>query len=1016
MMRRFLSVAALITAIAAALLGTTWQAAASPRLAPQQPIDLRARDHRPAQREGRMVLDGISANLMPNAANRWDCACDTDGCYPGCFPIAAATVMEYWSQRGYPTLWDADAASLLAELRGLFPNLFCYDNVDSDGRPGESGFEAFDVAHGLDMFVRQRGFRFRIRAVPAPTFELVVAEIDAGRPVIGAFSRSPWGSHAGTIIGYDATDGKRVLVVRPNLPGKPDTDLTWGVGYSDFGIITIEPTLDPSDLAPRTHRDIEVLVDDGDPGFSLTGDWQSEFGVGISFGDGARWIRTITTTDENAVAAWTPQLPYDGIYEVQAHLPRQDDDDSHSRLVTYRVRHAEGASFVRRSQHDARAGWIPLGNFPFISSSSHDVQLGNGADEIPSRLLWADAVRFIYRGPLVLRRGADGPLGLVIDGQMRRLQDSDSLDVLHLPRTAVRTVDDIEFTQYPPGAPLPSMYAEWVGQYFDNDRLALPATAVDSASAVDFAWGDIAPADGLIPSAFSVRWSRTMALTEGDYPFILEAAGRVRLWVDGKLEIDAWTAEPGVFQRHEKLVALLTGLHRIDIEYAPRGGDARLRLDNLPPAAPVVLTDFTTQQTTSEVVLSWTDGGDPDGSEIGRPRRFFATLWNDAGYQVTSGWIGKTEWRRRLPSSGRYFWNVIATDGTANSAASPTRAILFDGEAPWAQMLAAHMPVGHADLSTVSGAARLRLATNTNGTQVVVDAGIDAELESVKDAPAPNRPIILDRALYRRFGNAPVARLTWWATDTLSMQDMRFALQAREIMQARTVYSITTVEHEVTRTGLELLIHNTQEITRPVTFTETVVYTDVTPTLSLTPIDAAEWITIGDGLDVTSTVFVGYPGSTYEFRVRATDGMGNEQSWYDGYSLQVKLDETSVLTNGLIPLTLFFDEDGKLIPAQPLPTPQVTPTPAVITTTVVMTSPFMAPIEAMSTTQTITTASTTDVLLPMPTIMIGPEAPYTPTPFFGLATMPAYEPPPTQMIAPTPTPTPQITPTPIPLP
>jgi len=1005
MVRRVLSNVMLIASITTALLGTAWQAVALPESASVQPIDLRVRNMRPLQREGRLVLDGVTDGLVPNAANRWNCACDTDGCYPGCFPIAAATVMDYWSQRGYPALWNDDARALLAELRGFFPNLFCYDNVNDDGRPGEAGFEAFDVAKGLDLFVRQRGFRFKIRAVPAPTFEFIVAELDAGRPVIGAFGRSPWGSHAGTIIGYDATDGRRVLVVRPNLPGKPDTDLEWGVGYSDFGVITVEPTLDPSDLAPRARRAVEVIVDDDDPGFETTGDWQAVTDLGL--GGGAHWIGTITGTHESAVASWEPQLPYDGLYEVQAHLPRQDKDDSHSRLVTYRVRHAEGASFVRRSQHDADAGWIPLGVFPFALGGRKSVQLGNGTDEDPARILWADAVRFVYRSPLVLRRGADGPYGMVIAGRMRRLQDADSLSLLHVSSTTVRTVDDIEFAQYPAGDALPSMYSTWVGQYFDNDRLALPVSAVDAAPAVDFAWGDMAPANGLIPSAFSVRWSRTMALTEGDYPFILEASGRVRLWVDGRLEIDAWGAEPGVFQRHERIVPLLTGLHRIDIEYAPRGGDARLRLANLPPAAPVVLADFTTQQTTPQVALSWTDGGDPDGGVGGRPRRFFATLWNEEGYRVTSGWIARTEWRTQLPQSGRYFWNVIATDGAANSAASPPRAILFDGEAPWSQMLTARTAIGRADRSVASGANRLRLETTADGTQIVVDAGV----EMVADAPPQEGLIVLDRSLYRRYGNAPVARLTWWATDTLSMRDMRYTLQAREVVQARTVYTITTVEREVMRTGLELLIHNAQEFTRSVSYTETVVYTDVAPNLSFTPIDDAEWITVGADLDVTSTLFIGNPGSTYEFRVRAVDGMGNEQKWYEGYSLQVKLDEATKLAKGLAPLTLYADEDREPIAALSTPTPTPTPQVVGITATVVMTSPFMAPVE--------TASRPIDALVPMPTIMIGVEPPYTPTPFFGLATMPPYEPPSTQVVQPTPTPTrtptPQMTPTPIPL-
>ena len=78
------------------------------------------------------MLVGVTDAILPNSSTLWNCTCDSDGCYPGCFPIAAATVMEYWAQRGYPALWDDAAPKLLGELRALFPNLFCYDNVDGE--------------------------------------------------------------------------------------------------------------------------------------------------------------------------------------------------------------------------------------------------------------------------------------------------------------------------------------------------------------------------------------------------------------------------------------------------------------------------------------------------------------------------------------------------------------------------------------------------------------------------------------------------------------------------------------------------------------------------------------------------------------------------------------------------------------------------------------------------------------------------------------------------------------------
>ncbi len=112
-----------------------------------------AKRNQPPNPEARVVLDGITAEIVPSDSNIWKCACDTDGCWPGCFTVASATILEYWAKRGYPELWGADTGATLQRLRDLFPNLFCYNNTDNDGQPGESGYDAYDVAKGFNLFI-----------------------------------------------------------------------------------------------------------------------------------------------------------------------------------------------------------------------------------------------------------------------------------------------------------------------------------------------------------------------------------------------------------------------------------------------------------------------------------------------------------------------------------------------------------------------------------------------------------------------------------------------------------------------------------------------------------------------------------------------------------------------------------------------------------------------------------------------------------------------------------------------
>jgi len=899
---------------------------------------------KPLAQPARIVLPNVPDDLIPQQSNIWKCTCDTDGCWPGCFTIAAASIAKFWSLRGYPNLWNGDENGTFARLRDLFPNLFCYDNVNDDGKPSESGYDAFDVATGFNQFLNERGYRFAVTALPAPSFEQIMAEIDAGRPVIGAFTQSPWGSHAATIIGYDTTGGKQVMIVRPNLFNKKDVDLTWNVGYGGFGIVTIIPqelpdlnnpaalsnptSISDTLAAPVAPAAYELIVNDGDTGFAMRGAWTTANGPG--FAGETHYRQTTDPTnlgpqDDSASTTWTPEIPFDGIWQVLAYMPITDTEDSTAHNALYRVSHAEGMNLIRRAPNQMPQGWVSLGEFPFTKGVSGTIYLGDKTGDDLPRTLYADAMRFMWRAPLLIRGEDSRQLYLVSNGRRRAIPDDDTFGALRLSKGNIRVLSAVAMAQYPEGEPLPSVYSGWVGQYFNNTSLAFPASLVRADGSLRFRWSGTAPAANMGATSFSARWSRIFALSEGEYPFNVEAIGGVRLWVDGQLQIDAWDA-PQQLIAHQKGVTVTSGLHRVELEYRAGPDFAQVELGNLPPNAPIIIDSAPVQWSTNPTVtMAWADAGDADSIDKGR--RFFVTLWREEQqrnvWQTTSGWITQTEWTTALPTDGRYQWSVVASDGTLNSSATAPRTFLLDRSAPWAQMQSAQARSITPTLVQPKSNA-VEITGDLRGAEVIAD--IEGRQSLVINQRGDSA--VAAREVISAYGNLPAVHLTWWATDTLSGLDT-YDVQARVLVRANTVYTLSTVEQQVARLTYELVLSGSEEISRPVVVTDTTVFSTVVPLIVFEPVSPTEWMTVAVGLSGNTMLFLGEPGSTYEFRVRARDNAGNEQPWYEGYSVQVEIDPKTLLYRRFLPLV----QSDRSNPIQPTATPSPRNATAAMTNT-----------------------------------------------------------------------------------
>jgi hypothetical protein len=127
-----------------------------------------------------------------------------------------------------------------------------------------------------------------------------------------------------------------------------------------------------------------------------------------------------------------------------------------------------------------------------------------------------------------------------------------------------------------------SAYSEWKGEYFDNPALnGLPVVTRNDV-AVNFDWGNGAPAQALPADKFSARWTRSLNFAAGLYTFGLRVDDGVRFYIDNILLIDEWhTSAETLYNREVNLGA---GLHAFKIEYFENTGGASVAFTYQPKA------------------------------------------------------------------------------------------------------------------------------------------------------------------------------------------------------------------------------------------------------------------------------------------------------------------------------------------------------------------------------------------------------------------------------------------------
>ena len=116
--------------------------------------------------------------------------------------------------------------------------------------------------------------------------------------------------------------------------------------------------------------------------------------------------------------------------------------------------------------------------------------------------------------------------------------------------------------------------AAWRGEYYGNRDLSGTPAVVRDDYTVNFKWGTDAPATGLPPDGFSVRWSRQVSFQAGTYRFYAISDDGVRVWLDGTLIIDEWRDATNLAHTARREVG--AGDHTLRIEYYENAGTAHI--------------------------------------------------------------------------------------------------------------------------------------------------------------------------------------------------------------------------------------------------------------------------------------------------------------------------------------------------------------------------------------------------------------------------------------------------------
>ncbi len=206
-----------------------------------------------------------------------------------------------------------------------------------------------------------------------------------------------------------------------------------------------------STRAPH-RQSINVIIDNGDPGYTETGAWTTTSNAGLGYHGSYRYA-AVSRAGVTATATWSATLPERGDYPVWLYFYAGAD---RSERASFTIQHAGGATRVRLNQQLDRQRWVYLGTYPFVPTRPAAVTLDNldpGAPVGQEVVVLADAVRFGVGLGDFLHSGKPS-------GSARWIEES---FYYMLDHGAPETVYHTRMTERDSGLISRPLYADWQG-------------------------------------------------------------------------------------------------------------------------------------------------------------------------------------------------------------------------------------------------------------------------------------------------------------------------------------------------------------------------------------------------------------------------------------------------------------------------------------------------------------------------------------------------------------------------
>ena len=133
--------------------------------------------------------------------------------------------------------------------------------------------------------------------------------------------------------------------------------------------------------------------------FTTTGSWTNDSNDSYSkqLYDDHSVIVTDPASTHNDTAVFTPSLPYVGEYDIYAIWKA---DASNAPQIKAVITHKNGVTQIDIDQSQPIKDWFYLGRYPCNAGSASNVTLNDYSCTIPGKIFCADAVKYVYTGPI----------------------------------------------------------------------------------------------------------------------------------------------------------------------------------------------------------------------------------------------------------------------------------------------------------------------------------------------------------------------------------------------------------------------------------------------------------------------------------------------------------------------------------------------------------------------------------------------------------------------------------------